>query len=102
MKAIKTKQIVDAYVNAINTGAWDYPDGCNQFESALEVYRLVREGKTIYGFARQAVIRFGSITGGAMAFGGLAYVSHSTRKALRQGILYAQSAAVYTNIDHTK
>jgi hypothetical protein len=99
---MKTKQIVDAYVNAINTGNWDYPDGFNQFESALEVYRLVREGKTIYGFARQAVIHYGSITGGVMAFGGLAYVSHSTRKALRQGILFAQNAAVYTNIDHTK
>lgn len=87
---MKTKQIVDAYVNAINTGNWDYPDGC-QFETAAQIYELVRAGYTIYGFAREAVIRFGSITGGVMAFGGLSYVSQSTKKAIRTGVKYAQN-----------
>ena len=95
---MKTKQIVDAYVNAINTGNWDYPEGSN-FESILEIYRLVREGKTIYMFARQAVIRYGTITGGVMAFGGISHVSHSTRKAIREGVKYAENAKVYTNIN---
>jgi hypothetical protein len=95
---MKTKQIVDAYVNALQTGNWDYPDGSN-FESVLEVYALVREGKTIYNFARQAVIKYGSITGGVMAFGGLSYVSQSTRKAIREGVKYAEHARVYTNLN---
>lgn len=87
---MKTKQIVDAYVNALQTGNWDYPDGC-QFENASQIYELVRAGYTIYGFARQAVIRYGSITGGVMAFGGLSYVSQSTIKAIRTGVKYAQN-----------
>jgi hypothetical protein len=87
---MKTKQIVDAYVNAMQTGNWDYPEG-SQFETAAQVYEIVRAGYTIYGFARQAVIRYGSVTGGVMAFGGLSYVSQSTRKAIREGVKYAQN-----------
>jgi hypothetical protein len=88
---MKTKQIVDAYVNAMQTGNWDYADGSN-FQSASEIYALVREGKTIYNFARQAVINYGSITGAVLAFGGMSYVSQSTIKAIRKGVKYAENA----------
>lgn len=87
---MKTKQIVDAYINAINSGQWDYPQG-HEFSTTDEIYGLVSEGKTIYGFCREAVMHYGTITGSMMAFGGIGHVSASTRKAIRQAVIYSQS-----------
>lgn len=93
---MKTKQIVDAYVNAINSGQWDYSSG-HEFDSPAEIYKLVCEGKTIYHFGREAVIHYGSMTGALMAFGGIGYTSQSTRKAIRTAVLYAQKVSQTNN-----
>jgi hypothetical protein len=87
---MKTKQIVDAYVNAINTDQWDFPKDMMP-PTTNETYRLVCEGKTMYHFCREAVAHYGTITGSIMAFGGIGHVSASTRKAIRQAVIYSQS-----------
>jgi hypothetical protein len=93
---MKTKQIVYAYVNAINSGIWDYPNG-HKFNSNSEIYKLVCEGKTIYQFGREAAIHYGTMTGALMAFGGIGYTSQSTRKAIRNAVLYAQKITQINN-----
>lgn len=93
---MKTKQIVDAYVNAINTGQWDYPKG-HEFNSPSEIYKLVCEGKTIYHFGREAVIHYGTMTGAFLAFSDIGYTSPSTRKAIRKAVLYAQKVSQTNN-----
>lgn len=85
---MKTKQIIDAYENAIKTNTWDFPKG-HEFNSAMEIYELVVQGKTIYHFARQAVVKFGTITSGVMAFGGINHVTKNTRSSIRKGVIHA-------------
>jgi hypothetical protein len=93
-KHMKANEIVKRYVTAVDTNVWDYPKGY-PFQSKNEIYTLVTEGKTIYDFAREGSIHFGTITGSIMAFGmrtdkvGFGHVSQSTKKALRKAIDYA-------------
>jgi hypothetical protein len=90
---MKKSDIVKAYVQAIESNQWDYPKS-SQFDNEQQVYDLVKQGKTIYEFAENASIKFGTITGTILAFslqkegiGG--YISKSTRSAISKGINYA-------------
>lgn len=90
---MKKSDILKAYVQAIESGQWDYPKS-SPFDNAQQVYDLVKQGKTIYEFAETSAIKFGTITGTILSFsmqgqGHGGYVSHSTKKAIRKGINYA-------------
>jgi hypothetical protein len=97
----KVSQIVKQYENAINTNLWDYEEG-HEFKSSMEVFELVMQGKTIYMFARQSAIEFGTITGCLMAFlsreiNKAGHCSQSTKKAIRRGVLFAQDKLASVN-----
>ena len=90
---MKHREILKAYVTAIEKGQWDYPKS-SAFDNGQQVYDLVKQGKTIYEFAETASIKFGTITGTILGFslqkegiGG--YLSKSTRSAISKGIKYA-------------
>jgi hypothetical protein len=90
---MKKSDIVKAYVQAIESGQWDYPKS-SPFDNAQQVYDLVKQGKTIYEFAETASIKFGTITGTILGFslqkeGSGGYLSRSTRSAITKGINYA-------------
>lgn len=90
---MKHREILKAYVTAIETGRWDFPKS-SAFDSAKQVYELVKQGKTIYEFAETASIKFGTITGTILGFslqkeGTGGYLSKSTRSAISKGIKYA-------------
>ena len=90
---MKKSDIVKAYVQAIESGKWDYPKS-SPFDNAQQVYDLVKQGKTIYEFAETASIKFGTITGTILGFslqkeGVGGYLSRSTRSAISKGINYA-------------
>jgi hypothetical protein len=90
---MKHREILKAYVTAIETGQWDYPKS-SAFDNGQQVYDLVKQGKTIYEFAETASIKFGTVTGTILGFslqkegiGG--YLSKSTKSAISKGIKYA-------------
>ncbi len=91
---MKANDILKRYVTAVDNNVWDYPKG-HPFSSANEIYALVTEGKTLYDFAREGSIHFGTLTGSILAFGmrtdrvGFGHVSRSTRQALKKAINYA-------------
>lgn len=90
---MKHRDILKAYVTAIETGQWDYPKS-SAFDNGQQVYDLVKQGKTIYEFAETGAIKFGTITGTILAFslqshGAGGYLSRSTRSAISKGIKYA-------------
>jgi hypothetical protein len=82
----KVRQITDTYIQAILKRSWDYPAG-SKFTSKEEIYTLVSEGKTIYGFMEQAVIHYGSVTTGMLAIAGIP--STSCSKAIKKAVAYA-------------
>lgn len=90
---MKHREILKAYVTAIEKGQWDYPKS-SAFDNGQQVYDLVKQGKTIYEFAENSSIKFGTITGTILGFslqkegiGG--YLSKSTKAAISKGIKYA-------------
>lgn len=90
---MKHSEILKAYVTAIETGQWDFPKSSG-FDSAQQVYDLVKQGKTIYEFAETGAIKFGTITGTILGFslqshGAGGYVSRSTRTAISKAIKFA-------------
>jgi len=86
----KVSKIVEAYVSAVQQLQWDYPAGA-KFSSKQEVFDLVAAGKTIQDFWTQSQVQFGTITGGLLGMSG--YCSGSSRKAIRQGVIYALERA---------
>lgn len=94
-------QIVKAYENAINTNVWDFEEE-HEFKTPREVFELVLQGKTIFMFARQSSIQFGTITGTLMAFLSrdiqrAGHCSQSTKKAIKRGILFAHDKLTAIN-----
>lgn len=83
------KRLTDIQVTAIESNLWDFPEK-HQFASPTEMYAQVCNGQSCYDFCYQAIVKYGTITGGILAMGfGKGYVSHSTRKAIREGVKYA-------------
>jgi hypothetical protein len=81
-------RLVKAQTDAVTSGVWDYPMDY-KFANSGQVWDAVNEGKSVQMFVRQCMVEFGTITG-ALLGSQFNHVSHSSKHAIRKGVLRAQ------------
>ena len=81
-------RLVKAQTDAITSGVWDYPMDY-KFANSGELWDAVNSGKSVQKFVRECMIEFGTITG-ALLGSQFNHVSHSSKHAIRKGVMRAQ------------
>ena len=83
---VEISKVTAAYVTSLKTDTWDYLTLPGHLKP-IDVYKLVKEGKTIRAVAYASIAEFGSVSGGLLSVVG--HVSKATEKAIRMGVTYA-------------
>lgn len=81
-------RLVKAQTDAVTSGVWDYPMDY-KFANSGELWDAVNSGKSVQKFVRECMIEFGTITG-ALLGSQFNHVSHSSKHAIRKGVMRAQ------------
>lgn len=84
----EVSRLVKVQTDAITSGVWDFPMDY-KFANSGEVWDAVNEGKSVQMFVRQCMVEFGTITG-ALLGSQFNHVSHSSKHAIRKGVMRAQ------------
>jgi hypothetical protein len=74
--------------DAVTSGVWYFPME-HKFDNSGEIWDAVNAGKSVQMFVRQCMVEFGTITG-ALLGSQFNHVSHSSKHAIRKGVLRAQ------------
>jgi hypothetical protein len=84
----EVSRLVKVQTDAVTSGVWDYPMDY-KFANSGEVWDAVNSGKSVQMFVRQCMVEFGTITG-ALLGSQFNHVSHSSKHAIRKGVMRAQ------------